>query len=99
VELVRTVLAYSMPSRYKKDKKPADNEDPIEFKRKQGSCNLVENMKVLFANMILSDRKYIDPTDVVTSVVDDNGDPIPIGDQKDIGEFNLVFLLRIDEGL
>jgi ubiquitin carboxyl-terminal hydrolase 25/28 len=41
----------------------------------------------------------MDPTDVVTSVVDDNGNEIPIGDQKDIGEFNLVFFSRIDEGL
>ena len=49
--------------------------------------------------MIASDRKYIDPTDVITSVVDDYGNQIPIGDQKDIGEFNLIFLSRIDEGL
>jgi hypothetical protein len=30
-------------------------------------------MKILFGNMIASDKKYMDPTDVVTSVVDDNG--------------------------
>lgn len=49
--------------------------------------------------MIASDRRYVDPTDVIGSVVDDYGNEIPIGDQKDIGEFNLVFLSRIDEGL
>lgn len=49
--------------------------------------------------MIASDRRYLDPTDVVTSIVDDYGNELPIGDQKDIGEFNLVFLSRIDEGL
>ena len=49
--------------------------------------------------MIASDRKYIDPTDVMTSIVDDYGNQLPIGDQKDIGEFNMVFLSRIDEGL
>ena len=49
--------------------------------------------------MIASDRKYIDPTDVITSIVDDYGNQIPIGDQKDIGEFNLIFLSRVDEGL
>jgi ubiquitin carboxyl-terminal hydrolase 25/28 len=99
VEFVKTVLAYSTPERYEKDKKPKEEDDAIEFKRKQGSCKLVENMKILFGNMIASDRKYMDPTDVVTSVVDDNGNEIPIGDQKDIGEFNLVFFSRIDEGL
>lgn len=49
--------------------------------------------------MIGSDRKYVDPTPVLTSVVDDYGNELPIGDQKDIGEFNLIFLSRIDEGL
>lgn len=49
--------------------------------------------------MIASDRKYLDPTNVMTSIVDDYGNQLPIGDQKDIGEFNLVFLSRIDEGL
>lgn len=49
--------------------------------------------------MIASDRRYVDPTDVISSVVDDYGNEIPIGDQKDIGQFNLVFLSRIDEGL
>lgn len=48
--------------------------------------------------MILSDRKYADPTDVISSIVDDDGAELQIGDQKDIGEFNLVFLSRIDEG-
>jgi len=99
VEFVRTVLNYETPDKYKKDQKSAEGEDVMEFKRKQASCKLVENMKILFANMIASDRKYIDPTDVITSVVDDYGNEIPIGDQKDIGEFNLIFLSRIDEGL
>lgn len=48
--------------------------------------------------MIASDRKYVDPTDVISSIVDDDGIELQIGDQKDIGEFNLVFLSRIDEG-
>lgn len=60
------------------------------------SCKLVDNLKFLFAQMIGSDRKYIDPTAVLTSIVDDYGNELPIGDQKDIGEFNLIFLSRID---
>ena len=42
-------------------------------------------MKELFAKMICSDRKYIDPTDVISSIVDDYGNELTIGDQKDIG--------------
>ena len=59
----------------------------------------MEHLKILFGNLIASDRKYIDPTDVISSVVDDYGNEMTIGDQKDIGEFNLVFLSRVDEGL
>jgi ubiquitin carboxyl-terminal hydrolase 25/28 len=31
--------------------------------------------------------------------VDDYGNELAIGDQKDIGEFNLIFLSRIEDGL
>ena len=63
--------------------------------------------------MIKSDKKYVDPSQVLNSVVDDEGisnlmqenfnifigNSIPIGDQKDVAEFNLCFLSRIEEGL
>ncbi len=49
--------------------------------------------------MILSDMKYVDPSPVLNSIADDTGNFIPIGDQKDVGEFNLFFLARIEEGL
>lgn len=49
--------------------------------------------------MAASDRKYIDPNDVIKSIVDEQGQPIQIGDQQDIGEFMVTFLLRLDEGL
>ncbi len=48
--------------------------------------------------MILSDCKYIDPSDVVNAIADDFGKYIQIGEEKDIGEFNLHFLARIQEG-
>lgn len=72
IEFVRAVLSYQTPDRYKVDKKAAA-EDEIEFKRKQASCKLVENLKILFANMIASDKRYCDPTDVITSITDDFG--------------------------
>ena len=59
----------------------------------------MENLKQLFCGLIASDRKYIDPTPVISSIVDDYGNDLVIGDQKDIGEFNLVFLSRIEDGL
>ena len=49
--------------------------------------------------MILANRKYVDPTAVLKSVTDDYGNPVLIGEQRDIGDFNLNFLERIEEGL
>lgn len=49
--------------------------------------------------MARSDKKYADPTAVLKAIVDDFGNPVEIGDQKDIGEFNSTFLSRISEGL
>ena len=60
---------------------------------------MVENLKVLFSELIASDKKYVDPKPVITSIVDDYGNELAVGDQKDIGEFNLIFLSRIEDGL
>lgn len=49
--------------------------------------------------MALSDKKYTEPSEVLLAFVDDYGAPLLLGDQKDIGEFNLNFLDRIEEGL
>jgi len=58
--------------------------------------------------MIKSHKRYVDPTEVLNLVVDDmginvfnffnlEGQNIPIGDQKDITEYHLNFLSRIEE--
>jgi len=49
--------------------------------------------------MMLANRKYADPTSVLKSLVDDFGNSMLVGEQKDIGEFNLNLLERIEEGL
>lgn len=56
-------------------------------------------MQKLFAEMLCSNEKYRDPTRVLESVVDDNGQKIPVYEQKDIGEFFLNFLERLQDGL
>ena len=45
--------------------------------------------------MIISERKFEDTSSVMQAIVDDFGKYISIGDQRDIGEFNLLFLARI----
>ena len=47
----------------------------------------------------MTSKKYTEPSDVLKSLVDDFGQALSLGDQKDIGEFNLNFLERIEEGL
>ena len=64
-------------------------------KRLKASKKLVFETKKLFATLALSDKKYTDPSAVLQSIVDDYGNPIQIGEQKDIGEFNSTFLSRI----
>jgi ubiquitin carboxyl-terminal hydrolase 25/28 len=68
-------------------------------KRLKASKKLVLETKKLFATLSLGDKKYTDPSAVLHSIVDDYGNPIQIGEQKDIGEFNSTFLARIQEGL
>jgi hypothetical protein len=64
-------------------------------RRLKASKKLVLETKKLFATLSLSDKKYTDPSAVLHSIVDDYGNPIQIGEQKDIGEFNNTFLARI----
>lgn len=45
--------------------------------------------------MLSSNQKYMDPTKVLESIVDDNGQKIPIYEQKDIGEVFLNLLDRL----
>ena len=47
--------------------------------------------------MILSDKKYIDPSEVINYVPDEFGKYIVIGEQQDVGEFSMLFLSRIQE--
>jgi hypothetical protein len=49
--------------------------------------------------MALTEKKYTEPSRVLAALIDDFGQPVVLGDQKDIGEFSLNFLERIEEGL
>ena len=53
----------------------------------------------LFSKFAMTGKRYTEPSDVLRALVDDYGQPILLGDQKDIGEFNLNFLERVEEGM
>ena len=68
--------------------------------QRENACHkLVNSLAYLFARMALTNKKYTEPSNVLLNLVDDFGQPLLIGEQKDIGEFNLNFLERIEEGL
>lgn len=54
---------------------------------------------MLFGHMTKSDKKYGDPTAVLNAITDNYGKPVEIGSEQDIGEFNGIFLSRVQEGL
>lgn len=49
--------------------------------------------------MILANRKYVDPTSVLKALTDDYGNLVHVGEQQDLGEFNMNLMERIEEGL
>ena len=52
-------------------------------------------MKKLFVAMSVSNKKYLDPSGVLNSIVNGRGEQMTIGEEKDIREFNDVLLSRI----
>ena len=56
---------------------------------------LIRELQILFATMALGNKKYINPSGVLQSVLDDQGDQVAIGEEKDISEYNSVLLTRI----
>lgn len=56
---------------------------------------LIHELQNLFATMALGKKKYLDPSGVLESVLDDQGDQVTVGEEKDISEYNLILLQRI----
>jgi hypothetical protein len=49
--------------------------------------------------MAKGNKKYVDPSGVLNSIVDDFGQRVQIGEEKDIREFNDVLLSRISDAI
>ncbi|CAD8069802.1 unnamed protein product [Paramecium sonneborni] len=75
------------------------NINNIVDKRVANTVELVRHLQNLFVLMVGSDRQFVDPKQVILSICDDFGKALPIGDQKDVSEFNHYFLSRVDEGI
>lgn len=69
------------------------------MKRIESSYILIFEMKRLFAFMTKSEKKYTNPTRMISKIVDDFGNPMKIGDQQDISEVSEGFMTRVHEGI
>lgn len=47
--------------------------------------------------MAIGKKKYLDPSGVLQAVRDDQGDPVSIGEEKDISEYNSILLSRLQD--
>lgn len=65
----------------------------------QMSRKLVAQLQKLFASMMMTNVKYLDPSPVLHTIVDDSGQKIRVHEQADICEFFLNFLDRLQDGL
>lgn len=63
------------------------------------SRKLVVQLQKLFAAMMITNVKYLDPSFVLDTIVDDSGQKIRVHEQADICEFFLNFLDRLQDGL
>lgn len=106
-QFVKRIMLFKYEEQKEESKKNAKKEAKEELKkeekkeedRKKTSLDLALNLQKLFAHLICSNRRYVEPTAVLKALVDDYGNPISIGDQKDAGEFNIIFLAQINEAL
>ena len=47
--------------------------------------------------MCIGSKKYLDPSAVLTSLVDADGEPFKVGEELDMQEFNDMLLSRIQD--
>ena len=61
----------------------------------KSGLQLIRELQVIFSTLAVGKKKYLDPSGVLDAVVDDQGDKVAIGDEKDISEYNRILLARI----
>jgi len=79
---------------------PAGDNDHDKVLRKKlvkSGMQLIRELQILFSTMALGNKKYLDPNGVLKSVLDNQGDQVAIGEEKDISEYNSILLTRIQD--
>lgn len=92
---VYEILNYEISPTFKND---ITKMEPKHRARYESSCTFVYQLKMLFCRMILSNEQSIDPSDMAKSLLNDEGINLTTqGEERDVGEFSLIFLARLDD--
>lgn len=53
----------------------------------------------MFGLMAIGNKAYVEPGPVLAAIVDDSANQFQVGDERDLREFNEIFLSRIQDAL
>lgn len=81
------------------DSLPEQPESRVRNKRIINEYKLMEALKEIFARMRLSSKKYLDPSPVLSNMVNSVGEKMEYGDEKDLHEINMCIVERLSECL
>mmetsp|Transcript_65238 Transcript_65238/g.211248 ORF Transcript_65238/g.211248 Transcript_65238/m.211248 type:complete len:1145 (-) Transcript_65238:110-3544(-) len=75
-----------------------DKESEKRARRLHG-ISLASELRQLFAFGLFTNRSCVDPSLLLAQLVDRRGQKLPIGSQEDVGEFMLMLLEQLEEGI
>jgi len=97
-EFVIEIFKYKEPEDFEGLLAKLDIKEEIK-ERKKKSVQLIKALKNLFGLMIAGNRKFVDPTEVFSTIADSQGNIVKKGEQLDFSEFCINFMERVAEGL
>jgi hypothetical protein len=68
-----------------------------ETKKIQSGFKLISELKKMFGLMAIGNKAYVEPGPVLGAIIDDAAHQYQIGDERDLREFNEIFLSRITD--
>lgn len=66
---------------------------------KDDTTPFMKELQRMYSYLLASQEKFFDPSKLFKSLVDEQGNPVRIGSQEDVGEFNDLFLWRMGKGV
>lgn len=97
-------IYYSLPSFVEKIfkfevKEGLKGKDDTETKKIESGMNLIKQLKKMFGLIAMGNKSYVEPGPVLNAIVDDSANQYQIGDERDLREFNEIFLSRIQDAI